>query len=133
MKLIQLFETNERSMLNAFSDVRDSFCTEVSITNDFFDFYAEWLFNYAKLEDRKDSLRRIFPTFILDKEENISLILNNQDKMFKIVEKAGEENKDFNDKIKSLLAGKYKDNEELKVFANKIGVILDNDSEQVVN
>lgn len=133
MKLIQLFETNERSMLNAFSDVRDSFCTEVSITNDFFDFYAEWLFNYAKLEDRKDSLRRIFPTFILDKEENISLILNNQDKMFKIVEKAGEENKDFNDKIKSLLAGKYKDNEELKVFANKIGVILDNDSEQVVD
>lgn len=133
MKLIQLFETNERSMLNAFSDVRDSFCTEVSITNDFFDFYAEWLFNYAKLEDRKDSLRRIFPTFILDKEENISLILNNQDKMFKIVEKAGDENKDFNDKIKSLLAGKYKDNEELKVFANKIGVILDNDSEQVVN
>lgn len=133
MKLIQLFETNERSMLNAFSDVRDSFCTEVSITNDFFDFYAEWLFNYAKLEDRKDSLRRIFPTFILDKEENISLILNNQDKMFKIVEKAGEENKDFNDKIKSLLAGKYKDNEKLKVFANKIGVILDNDSEQVVN
>ena len=49
------------------------------------------------------------------------------------VEKAEEENKDFKDKIKSLLDGEYKENEEFKSFANKIGVILDNGSEQVVD
>lgn len=103
------------------------------MTEDLFDCFGEWLLKFAKLEDKQSALRTIFPLSILDKKENIKVLLNYQEKMIKIIEKAEEENKDFKDKIKSLLDGEYKENEEFKSFANKIGVILDNGSEQVVD
>lgn len=126
--LITLFESNGRDMLNTFNDVRDRFCDGAySMNNDLFDLYGEWLLKYAKLEDKKTALRTIFTSSILDKKENINLLLSYQEKMIKIVEKAEEENKDFKDKIKSLLDGEYKENEEFKSFARKIGIEMDID------
>lgn len=133
-KLIDLFEKHNREFIATFNNVRDRFCDKgVTMTEDLFDCFGEWLLKYAKLEDKQSALRTIFPLSILDKKENIKVLLNYQEKMIKIVEKAEEENKDFKDKIKSLLDGEYKENEEFKSFANKIGVILDNGSEQVVD
>ena len=123
--MIELFESNRRELLSAFNDVRDCFCGgSCTMTKELFDFYGEWLLKYSKLEENTSTLRTIFPSAVLDKNENVQLILKNKDKMVRIVEKAGDENKDFKDKIKSLLEGEYKDSEEFKVFAKSIGVEL---------
>lgn len=123
--MIELFESNSRELLSAFNDVRDCFCGGgCEMTIDLFDFYGEWLLKYARLEDKAASLRTIFKPIVLDKAENIKLILKYQVKMKKIVEKAGEENKDFKDKVKSLLEGDYRDSDDFKKFAKTIGVEL---------
>ena len=123
--LIKLFEDNGRKMLIAFNDIRDRFCGGFcNMTKDLFDYYGEWLLQYSKLEEKTSSLRTIFPSVVLDKKENVQLILRNKEKMVRIVEKAGDENKDFKDKIKSLLEGDYKDSEDFKEFAKAIGVEL---------
>jgi len=123
--MIELFESNRRELLSAFNDVRDCFCGgSCTMTKELFDFYGEWLLKYSKLEENTSTLRTIFPSAVLDKNENVQLILKNKDKMVRIVEKAGDENKDFKDKIKSLLESNHKDSEDFKEFAKAIGVEL---------
>ena len=120
---VKLFELNGRKLLNAFNDVRDCFCDKgCEMTVDLFDYFGEWLLKYSRLEDKNSALRTIFKPSILDKENNIQLILKYQEKMTKIVEVAREENRDFKDKIKSLLEGDYKDSDAIKKFAKTIGV-----------
>jgi hypothetical protein len=92
------------------------------MTIDLFDYYGEYLLKYAKLEDKNSALRTIFPSSVLDKKENIQLILKYQEKMINIVKIAEDENKDFKDKIKSLLEGTYKDEQEFENFAKSIGI-----------
>lgn len=121
--LINLFEEQGRIMLSTFNDVRDRFCDKgCTMTESLFNLLGESLLKYAKLEDKQSALRTIFQISILDKKENMQLILRYRDKMIKIVEVAKEENKDFKDKIKSLLSTEYKDDEEFESFANAIGV-----------
>ena len=133
--LIKLFENNGRKMLIAFNDIRDRFCGGIcNMTKDLFDYYGEWLLQYSKLEEKTPSLRTIFPSVVLDKKENVQLILNNKEKMIRVVETAGEENEDFKAKIKSLLEGDYKDSDDLKNFAKRIGVkisIIDDITEKL--
>ena len=121
--LVNLIETHGRKLLSAFNNVRDCFCDKgCNMTIDLFNCFGEYLLKYAKLEDKNSALRTIFPSLVLDIADNISLILKYQDKMLKIVEKAGEESKDFKDKIKSLLDNEYKDDQELENFAKSIGI-----------
>ena len=122
--MIELFESNKRELLAAYNDVRDCFCDKgCDMTVDLFDYYGEWLLKYAKLEEKASALRTIFK-HSLDKDENIQLILKYHNKMVKIVENAGAENKDYKDKVKSLLDDDYKDSEAFKEFAKAIGVEL---------
>ena len=129
-QLIRLLENKGRNMLSAFNTVRDRFCDGAcDMTNDKFDFYGEWLLKYAKLEEKPSALRTIFTPSVLDNKENIQLILRYQEKMIRIVEIAGEENKDFKDKIRFLFDGEYKDDEVFEGFAKAIGItksIIDN-------
>ena len=121
--LIELFEGNGREMLSAFNNVRDCLCSGTcSMTNDIFAFYGEWLLQYSKLEDKQSSLRTIFIPSVFDVNENVRLILGYKEKMKIIVEKAGDENKDFKDKVKSLLQSDYKNDKEFEIFAKSIGV-----------
>ncbi len=131
-ELINFFKSYEREFLVTFNNVRDRFCDKgTTMTDDLFDCFGENLLKYAKLEDKQYALRTIFPTSILCKNENVQLLLNNQDKMIKIVEKAGkEESKDFKDKITTLLEGKYKDDENFEKFANVIGIYKQENVEQ---
>lgn len=121
--MIDLFEANDRELLSAFNNVRDCFCDKgCNMTIDLFDYFGEYLLKYAKLEDKNSALRTIFPSLVLDKKENIQLILKYQEKIINIVKIAGDENKDFKDKVKSLLDGAYKDDQEFKNFAKSIGI-----------
>ena len=121
--LIKLFEDNGRKMLIAFNDIRDRFCGGTcTMTKELFDYYGEWLLKYSKLEENTSSLRTIFPSTVLDKKENVQLILRNKETMVRIVEKAGDENEDFKAKIKFMLDSEYKDDKIFEAFANAIGI-----------
>ncbi|MCQ2276451.1 MAG: KAP family NTPase [Bacteroidales bacterium] len=122
--LIELSEKNNRELLSAFNNVRDVFCNgNVAMTVELFDFYGEWLLKYSKLEEKSASLRTIFIPSVLDKQENVQLILKYQTKMINIVNIAGKENTDFKDKLESLLKD-HKNDDQLKEFASKIGIKL---------
>ena len=92
------------------------------MTKELFDYYGEWLLKYSKLEENTSTLRTIFPSTVLDKKENVQLILRNKEKMVRIVEKAGDENEDFKAKIKFMLDSEYKDDKAFEGFANAIGI-----------
>ena len=91
------------------------------MTPELFNFIGEWLFKYSKLEDKKESLRTIFPSTILDNNDIIQMIIQHQDIMKKIVDNS-EEDQDFNDKMQSLLDGKYKDKQTFIDFADRLGI-----------
>lgn len=120
--IISLSEKNKRSFVSTFKDVRDYFCSgQVTMTPELFNFIGEWLFKYSKLEDKKESLRTIFPSTILDNNDIIQMIIQHQDIMKKIVDNS-EEDQDFNDKMQSLLDGKYKDKQTFIDFADRLGI-----------
>lgn len=123
--LIELSENNNRELLSAFNNVRDVFCNgNVAMTVELFDFFGEWLLKYAKLEEKPASLRTIFIPSVLEKKETIQLILKYQTKMINIVNIAEKENADFKDKLETFLKGDYKNDDQLKEFASKIGIKL---------
>lgn len=121
--MISLSEKNERSLFPMFKNIRDCFCGgQTTMTSELFQFYGKWLFQYSMLEERVESLRTIFPSTVLDNENNMALILEYPKIMQKVVIKAGEENKNFKDKIQVLIDSKYKDKNSFVEFANTIGI-----------
>ena len=87
--------------------------------------YADYLFQYARLEERQDSLRRIFNGTVLEDEACMSILLQHRDAMQAIVAKAGDDAQDFKDKMSSLWDNKYADEEPngFEELMDKIGVI----------
>lgn len=130
--LIELALSNKRELLIAFNDVRDLFCSgQVTMAPDLFDFFGEWLLIYSKLEDKPEALRTIFIPSIMDNPINVKLMIHYSDTIEKIFKNAGEENKDFREKIESLLEKEYREDESFISFAKLFGVekIETNDAE----
>ena len=94
-------------VITAFKDMRDCFIREATITVPLFKQYADYLFIYARLEERQDSLRRIFTGLVLDDDNCMNIMLHHRDTMQLIVEKAGDDAQDFKDKMLSLWESKY--------------------------
>lgn len=130
--IISLSEGNKRSLNETFKNIRDEFVSSrAKMTNEFFTFYGEWLLKYSDLEKNKEYVRTILITDILDDEENVKLLLSldNKEKVQNIINNAGDDAKDFKDKVSALINenGKYKDNTNFIAFANKIGVYKEED------
>ena len=111
-------------LISAFKELRDCFINEEGMTPPLFSQYADYLFKYARLEERQESLRKIFTSPILDNAECLVVMLQNQDVMAEIVEKAGEEAQDFKDKMLSLWENKYAEDapDGFEEFMARIGV-----------
>ena len=111
-------------VITAFKDMRDCFIRETPMTVPLFKQYTDYLFQYARLEERQDSLRRIFNGAVLEDEACMSILLQHSDAMQAIVEKAGDDAQDFKDKMSSLWENKYADEEPdgFVALMNKIGV-----------
>lgn len=121
--LMKLATKNKRSLVSTFKNIRDLFCSgKAYMSNDLFEFYGKDLLKYAQLDDKTESLRTIFIPSILDKKENVLLILNNQEVMVRIVQNAGDESGDFKDKVQSLLDAEYKDDKVFESFAESLGI-----------
>lgn len=121
-QLIILAEKNKRSLKSMFKDIRDAFCSgNYTMSKKHFNFYGEWLFKYGDLIERNDALRRILPAEILENDFVISILIQEQKVVLKMIENAGEESQDFVDKISSLIEMK-KDNQEFLDFVKAIGI-----------
>lgn len=121
--LRNLAQKHKRSLFGTFKTTRDLFCTGRAImTNNLFDMLGEDLLQFAKLEEKVDSLRTIFIPSILDDAKNVKLLMMNRELMSKIVSNAGEDSGDFKDKLQSLIEDQYKDDESFIDFAKSIGV-----------
>ena len=107
----------------AFKGMRDRFINGAGITPQLFAVYGDYLFEYAKLEEKKDSLRTIFTDDVLESTECLGLVLRHQDEMMPIIEKAGEDAQDFREKMVALWESEYSENtpEGFVEFMEKIG------------
>lgn len=122
-ELISLALKNHRKLKTLFNDIRDVFCSgTANMTLPLFNFFGEWLFKYADFDSKKDALRTILPTNILDNEQVIEEILKNKKIVKAMVANSGEESKDFLDKIENLMNGKYLENKEFIDFAKMISL-----------
>lgn len=112
------------SLGTAFKGMRDRFINGAEMTPQLFTIYGEYLFEHAKLEEKKDSLRTIFTDDVLESTECLNIVLRHQDAMMLIVEKAGEDAQDFKEKMATLWQGEYSEStpEGFVEFMVKIGV-----------
>lgn len=120
VKLMEKLEKQNKDLKTLFKNVRDQIFSNVSISPEIFNFLANWLFQFGELEDKKESLRMIFPSNVLRNEQSLSILLNNKEKMYLIISKAEDEVKDFKDTIKDIL--KTNNDESFIGFANSIGL-----------
>jgi hypothetical protein len=119
--LVQRITSEGKDLSVAFKDVRDSFCSgRCRMTEDLFINFGDWLLTYADLPEKKDSLRTIFPSTILDNKDCIAIIMKHRVKMASIVNNAEKESKDFKDKIEEII--KRTQDVELIDFAKTIGI-----------
>lgn len=118
--IIERLTSQKRSLLTVFNNVRDIFCRQGNVNIQLFDFFGDWLLKFAKLEDKKETLRTIFKPEIIRNESTLKLIIENKDVMAKIVINAEKEAIDFKDVVQDML--KTNHDENFIEFAKTIGV-----------
>lgn len=100
--IIDRVDALKKSLVGAFNTVRDAIIRQDNMTPEIFLFFGGWLFKYAHLNKKEESLRTIFPSTVLDNDECLEIIIENKEKLPTIIEKAKDEKADFIDKILSL-------------------------------
>ncbi len=119
-KLIDKLEEQGRNFKATFNNVRDSICRGNNMSISLFEFFGDWLFKYADLENNEASLRTIFPHDVVKDNDCLQIIVQNQEKMPKIIDSAKDEALDFKSVIKDIL--ETNDSKEFVTFAKSIGV-----------
>lgn len=94
-----------------FREVRDVFINNANISKDKLKYFGRWLFENGRLQDKQESLSKIFRSEFLDDNDVVTLLLQYKDATIGMVLKS-KDNVDFINKIDALQKTKYKDNEE---------------------
>lgn len=119
-KIINKLKEQGRSLKATFNTVRDSVCMANCMTILLFNFFAEWLFNYADLEGNSASLRTIFTSDVIRDNECLQIIFSHQKKMPAIISAANQEAQDFKGIIIDKLSNDTSEN--FVAFAKYIGI-----------
>lgn len=81
-------------------DVRDEFCNSgAKMTKNKFIFFADLLFQYAKLTDSSDVLRKIIPVNLISDVKCIELLNKYSSIFIKLIKNAGDEADEYKQKI----------------------------------
>lgn len=119
-------ESQGRKLTSTFNTIRDVFCREDNMSAELFSFFGDWLFKYADIDKKQESLRTIFKSKVLHNQANLGVILANKDKIPSIVNFAGiNEASDFKDILRSLL--EIRKDERFVEFAKSLGIELPKD------
>lgn len=99
---IERIDASKKSLVGTFNSVRDAIIRQDNMTSELFIFFGKWLFKYAHLSRKEESLRTILPSHILDDDNVLEILIQNKEKLPAIIAAAKDEKKDFIDKILSL-------------------------------
>ena len=102
-----------------FREIRDVFINNSNINKEKLKYFGKWLFEYGRLQDKKDSLNKILRSEFLDDNIIVNLIMQYPDQVVAIVMKS-KDNSDFVNKLIALRNTKYKDNAEIERICDSI-------------
>lgn len=109
-----------KSFKATFNSVRDSLDRLDNISIPLFNFFGDWLFNYADLADHQSSLRTIFKPDIIRDNGCIQIISTHREKLPAIIREAKGEAQDFTELIQDLLSNGV--SHEFADFARFLGI-----------
>lgn len=92
-----------------FREIRDVFINSANINIEKLKYFGKWLFENGRLQDKQESLNKIFRSEFLDDNDIVNLLLQYADYTIAMVMKS-KDNGDFVNKLKALKTTKYKDN-----------------------
>jgi hypothetical protein len=104
-----------------FVSIRDILCQRGDMDIEKFKFFGSFLFQYAKMNNRQESLRTILPPLLLDDIDCINILCEFKDKIPDIVKKSGEENEAFIEGLQTRI-NNAPDSEILRKIGNVLGI-----------
>lgn len=120
--IIKILNDQTYDLKTIFREIRDVFINVANINKDKLKYFGKWLFGYGDLQDKQDSLNKIFRSEYLDDNEIVQLVIDHQDISIAMLKKSIEKT-DFVNKIEALSKSKYKDDDNFKEFFDSIKVI----------
>lgn len=128
--LDKLVETiNKKLLKETIKNIRDKFINTVDITPALFHFFATWLMELGKLNERSADVTRRILSPVINDDACLSFIIKQMDYFSKIVNNAGDDAVNFRDSIRiKIQSGSTIEN--LSVFANMINIELNNEAEK---
>jgi len=110
-EVIVILKEQGYDLKGIFREIRDVFINNANINKDKLKYFGKWLFEFGRLQDKQESLNKIFRSEFLDDNDVVTLLLQYKDATIGMVLKS-KDNVDFINKIDALQKTKYKDNEE---------------------
>lgn len=117
--IIEILNDQSYDLKTILGEIRDVFINVANINKEKLKYYGKWLFDYGRLQDKQDSLNKIFRSEYLDDNDIVQLVIEHQDISIAMVKKS-KENTDFINKIEALSKSKYKDDEKFKEFFDSV-------------
>ncbi|MBQ0075248.1 MAG: hypothetical protein KBT34_13785 [Prevotella sp.] len=118
-EVIAILKEQSYDLKGVFREVRDVFINNANINKDKLKYFGKWLFEFGRLQDKQESLNKIFRSEFLDDNDVVTLLLQYKDSTIGMVVKS-RDNIDFINKIDALHKTKYKDNEEFVSLYNAL-------------
>ena len=118
-EVIVILKEQGYDLKGIFREIRDVFINNANINKDKLKYFGKWLFEFGRLQDKQESLNKIFRSEFLDDNDVVTLLLQYKDSTIGMVVKS-RDNIDFINKIDALHKTKYKDNEEFVSLYNAL-------------
>ena len=68
-------ESQGRKLTSTFNTIRDTLCRLENTTSELFSFFGNWLFKFADLNQKQESLRTIFKSEVLNNAKSFDVEL----------------------------------------------------------
>lgn len=118
-EVITILKEQGYDLKGVFRDVRDVFINNANISKDKLKYFGKWLFEFGRLQDKQESLNKIFRSEFLDDSEIVNLLLKYPEYTIAMVAKAKEKD-DFVNKMDALRETKHKENQEFGELCESI-------------
>lgn len=106
-----------------FMDIRDIFLNS-GITKEKLKYFGKWLFKYSGLDRKTGCLEKILPSELIDDNDIILLMVQYKDVVKRMVEHAVDDS-EFTDKLKSMMRGSKKEDSQLMILCDFLGLLQD--------
>lgn len=110
-EVIVILKEQGYDLKGVFREVRDVFINNANINKDKLKYFGKWMFEFGRLQDKQESLNKIFRSEFLDDNNIVNLLLEYPEYTIAMVAKAKEKD-DFVNKMYALRENRYRENSE---------------------